>query len=138
MTRVQPVLVPPDQGLGAPSITARTPAGLVVDAAVALKFRRSDLDAVAGQFVRGLHYHGTGGSMLPPATKFTCFEPPEEVMEQAAQLAGGELSCGLLYKYIESEDGDGRAIWFFLLWGQVKMGVLVEPLGTAPPSSLPY
>jgi hypothetical protein len=47
------------------------------------------------------------------------------------------VSCGLLYKYIESEDGDGRAIWFFLLWGQVKMGVLAEPLGTPTPSSLP-
>lgn len=131
MTRVRPVLVPPDQALGSARIQARTASGLLVDAAVAIKFRRSDLDAVAEKFVRGLHYHRTK-AMLPVATKFTSFEPPEEIMQQATQLRGGELSDGLLYRCSESEDGDGRAIWFFLLWGQVKIGVFVEPPGTAP------
>jgi predicted transcriptional regulator len=98
-----------------------------VDAAVAIKFRRADLDAGAGKFVRGLHYQRTG-KMLPASTKVTSFEPPEEVMKQAAQLPGGDLSDGLLYRYVAEQDG--RAFWFFLLWGQVKIGVLVEPPGT--------
>jgi hypothetical protein len=131
MTRVRPVVVPPEQAIGAPVIKTRTPAGLWVDAAVAIKFRRSDLDAVAEKFVRGLHYDRTK-VLLPIGTKFTSFEPPEEIMQQvAAQLRGGALSDGLLYRYIESENGDGRALWFFLLWGQVKIGVQVEPPGTS-------
>jgi hypothetical protein len=132
LTRVQPVVVPPEQAIGAPRIKFRTPAGLVIDAVVGLKFRRSDFDAVAGKFVRGLHYHRTK-TLLPVGTKFTSFEPPDEVMRQSGQqLPGGELSRGLSYRYSESEDGDGRAIWFFYLWEQVQMGVLVEPPGTAP------
>jgi len=131
MTRVQAVVVPPDKALGAPIIKARTAAGLWVDAAIGIKFRRMDLDTVAEKFVRGLHYDRTK-ALLPVGTAFTSFEPPEETMQQAAQLPGGELSIGLLYRYSESEDGTGRAIWFFLLWGQVKIGVFVEPPGTPP------
>ena len=130
IARVQAVVVPPEVAVGSVLVKARTPAGLFVDAALAVKFRRTDFDSVAEKFVRGLHYHGTKTTM-PAGTKFTAFEPDEESTTQAAQLPGGMVSDGLFYGHIESEDGDGRAIWFFLLWGQVKIGVLVEP-PTAP------
>jgi len=84
------------------------------------------------RFVRGLHYDRTG-RLLPVGTKFEAVEPPHEVMQQAGQgLPGDELTRGLAYRYSESENGDGRAVWFFYIWEQVQMGVLVEPPGTLP------
>jgi hypothetical protein len=47
------------------------------------------------------------------------------------QLPGGVLTRGLAYRYIEAENEDGRAIWFFYIWEQVQMAVLVEPPGTS-------
>jgi len=89
------MMVPPEQSVGAARIKARTSTGLVVDAAVAFRFRREDFDAVAGKFVRGLHYHRTG-TPLPVTSKVIAFDPPPEVMKEAAQLPGGSLSDGLL------------------------------------------
>src|SRR2546428_553012 len=83
-----------------------TAPGIWVNAAISMKFRRTDLDTVGEKFVRGLHYERTG-KLLPVGTKFEAVEPPDEVMRQAGQgLPGGDLTRGLAYRYSESEDGD--------------------------------
>ncbi len=128
MSRVRPVVAPPAEMVGAARIPARTAAGVWVEAAVALKFRREDFDAVIGKFVRGLHYHRTG-TPLPADAKITAFDPPPEVMREVAQLPDrGSLSEGLLYRFYQDEH-PGRAWWFFLLWGQVNMAAVVEMPG---------
>lgn len=128
MRRLRPVIVPPADMEGAARIPARTAAGVWVEAAVALKFRRQDLDAVVGKFVRGLHYHRTG-TPLPMDAKITAFDPSPELMKEAAQLPDrGSLSEGLHWRFHQDEH-PGRSWWLFLLWGQVTMAAVVEMTG---------
>lgn len=128
MSRVRPVVAAPAEMVGAARIPARTAAGVWVEAAVALKFRREDFDAVIGKFVRGLHYHRTGTPLSADA-KITAFDPSPEMMRVVAQLPDqGALSEGLLWRFYQDEQ-PGRSWWFFLLWGQVSMAALVEMLG---------
>jgi hypothetical protein len=128
LSRVQPVVVPRDAAIGTARVKARTAAGLIVDATVALKFHRSDLDAIGEKFVRGL-CHQLFGKLLPLGTTFTAFEPDAKTMQIAGQeLPGAEPMKGFAYRYFEF--GDGREFWFFYVWEQVVIGVLVEPPST--------
>ena len=106
MSRVQPIVAAPHEAVGAARIRARTPAGLWVDAAVAIRFRRSDVDTVIGKFVRGFHYYRNGEPLALEA-KITCFDPPEETMREVGQLQDrGSLSKGLHYRLCQDS---GRA-----------------------------
>src|SRR5207248_3172192 len=78
--------------------------------------------------VRGLHYRDAG-AFLPENATITVFDPPEDVMDAAAQLEGGDLSNGLLYRRFRADDG--RTWWFCILWGQVNLAAVVEAPVTA-------
>jgi hypothetical protein len=130
LTRVRPVTVSPEFAVGAATVKVKSSDGTMVDAPIGFTFRRFDLDAVVGKFVRGIHFNRTKNP-LPVATKIESFEPTAEAQEQAAQLPGGELSDALLYRYWEPNGSQGSALWFFVLWGQVNIGARVEPPGAA-------
>ena len=94
MSRARSIVVSPSEAVGAARVQARTAPGVWGEAAVALKFRREDIHALIGKFVRGLHYHRTGTS-LPADARITAFDPPPEAMQEAAQLPDrGSLSEG--------------------------------------------
>jgi hypothetical protein len=124
MTRVQPIIASPPETAGAARIQARTPTGLWVKAVVALRFRWGDFESVIAKFVRGLHYDRIG-TPLPMAARITTFDPSSEMMKEAANLPGGSLSDGLLYRFYEEKEA-GRSWWFFVLWGQVNLAAMVE------------
>jgi len=135
MSRVRPIVASPSEAVGAARIQARTAAGVWVEAAVALKFRREDFDAVIGKFVRGLHYHRTGTPLHGDA-KVIAFDPPQEAMQAASELPDrGSLSEGLHWRFYQDEH-PGRSWWFFLLWGQVNMAAVVETPGANAPAAV--
>jgi len=121
--RAHLVVPAPHEGVGAVRVPVRTPSGLIVNAAVALRFRSDDFAAVVGKFVRGLHYHRQGVP-LPARTSITAFNPPSEVVTELLAASGGSLSEALHYRV--ASDEAGRMVWCFLLWGQVNIGGVVE------------
>lgn len=103
MRRVRPVSASLQEAPGAARVQARTPAGVWVEAAVALQFRREDFDVVIAKFVRGLHWRRTGTALAIDA-KITAFNPPGEAMKEAAGLPGGSVSNALFYRVYEDKD----------------------------------
>ena len=114
--RARPVIVPPDQAVGAARATFRTSGkGYWSTAWSPLGSGARDFDAVVEKFVRGLHYH-RAGTVLSATAKVIAFDPPKEAMEVAAGLEGGEQSAGLLYRFFHAAAAAGggaiaRAFW---------------------------
>lgn len=131
MRRVQPIVPSPAEAIGVARMKVRTPAGLLIEAAVGLRFNHEHFDAVISKFVRGLYFYRNKKKALPAATKVITFHPSYEVMKEAAQFERGSLSDGLLYSVGQFDDG--RMLWFFILWGQVNIGAAVDPREPHPP-----
>jgi len=119
----------PEPGSGGARVLVRTPAGLLVEAAPAASLSGEDLGAMVRKLVRGFHPIYAGESLPLDAEimllRLDRMDPADAAAGYEQIPTDARYGPGLLIKRFT--EGGPMTFWAFLLWGQIRLGAIVNP-----------